>query len=92
MTALVAPNSGSVYASDATITMSANRPTWLYLIADVDAAATANIQHGSPAASVMLTLRSASGRQSPPVGPIVVSTCLIIDSLANGDVIALVKV
>lgn len=89
---LWAPNSGSVFGSDGAIDASADKPTWLFLIADVDAAASANINHGSPAASTVMTLRSASGRQSPTVGPIVSSTCLIVDGLDSGDVIALVKV
>lgn len=92
MSNLWAPNSGSVYAADGVIPHSAcKRLVWLALIADEDAAAYCDITDGSPAASTIMSIRSASGRMSPVIGPIVAATCLTIANLADGDVIALIR-
>jgi hypothetical protein len=85
------PNSGSKISSDGSIDASASgKLTFLFLISDPGAVASADIKHGSPAASLLMTLRSASGQQSPTIS-VVTSTCLIVDGLDSGDVIALVR-
>ena len=85
------PTSGSVIASDGVIAHSANaRLTQLYLVADVDAAASAQITMGTPAASVIALLRAASGRMSPVI-TLMPPTCLAVAGLDSGDVIALIR-
>lgn len=93
MTTLWAPNSGSVYAANSVIPLSASgKLTWLFLISDVNKAASCNITFGEISPSVLMTLRSASGRQSPTVGPIATTSgCLVIADLDSGDVIALIR-
>ena len=84
-------NSGSAYGSDASIPDSVNNWTQLYITADAGAAASANIQCGALAASTLAILRAPAGAMSPVI-TLSRSTCLSIDGLENGDVIALIKV
>ena len=84
-------NSGSAYGSDASIPDSINNWTQLYIVGDAGAAGSANIQCGAVAASTVAILRAPAGGMSPLI-TIIRSTCLSINGLSNGDVIALIKV
>ncbi len=87
---LFLPSSGSVYAADGVIAHSVGRFTQLYIVADESAAASANINTGTPAASTLMKLHASACTQSPMVS-FLASTCLVIDGLSGGDVIALFK-
>ena len=84
-------NSGSAYAADGDIPDSINNWTQLYLVADSGKAASANIQVGAIAASTIAILRAPTAGMSGVI-TLIRSTCLSIDGLEDGDVIALIKV
>jgi hypothetical protein len=84
------PTSGSVFGSDGVIAESVGRYTQLYIVADAGGAASANIQTGSIAASTIAILRAPAGGMSPVI-TLISSTCLSVDSLGSGDVVALIK-
>jgi hypothetical protein len=84
------PTSGSVYAADGVIYNSTKVFTQLYIVADAAGAASANIQTGVITASTIAMLRAPTGGQSPII-TLMSSTCLSIDGLEAGDVVALTR-